>query len=48
MLSELFIAALDNNLKLAICSPVLEEFLKASSSEADQAEGKMLSDVVHK
>lgn len=47
MLSELFIAALDNNLKLAICSPVGEEFLKASSSNVGQTEGKMLSDLVH-
>lgn len=48
MLSELFIAALDNNLKQAICSPTGEEFLKVSSSNVGQAEGKMLSDLVHK
>lgn len=45
MLSEIFIPPLGNNLKLDICSPVGKGFLKASSSEADQAEGKMLSDV---
>lgn len=48
MVSELFIAALDDNLKLVICSPVGDKFLKASSSNVGQAEGKMLSDLVHK